>query len=39
MNDITVDRLEELVNNKNINELRNVFEEYNSVDLAGGVML
>lgn len=34
MNDITVERLEELVNNKNINELRNIFEEYNSVDLA-----
>ena len=34
MNDITVERLEELVDNKNINELRNIFEEYNSVDLS-----
>lgn len=39
MNDITLDRLEELITSKNINELRSVFDEYNSVDLAEIVSL
>jgi len=34
MNNITVEQLNDLVKSKNINELRTVFEEYNSVDLA-----
>ena len=39
MNDITLERLEELINSKNINELRSVFDEYNSVDLADVISL
>lgn len=34
MIEITVEKLKELIDSKNINELRYVFEEYNSVDLA-----
>ena len=34
MYNITVEQLNELVKSKNINELRVIFEEYNSVDLA-----
>ena len=34
MNEITVEKIEELIQNKSIGELRSVFEEYNSVDLA-----
>lgn len=34
MIEITIEKLKELIKNKNINELRNIFEEYNSVDLA-----
>ena len=34
MNEITVEFIDELVRGKNVNKLRQVFEEYNSVDLA-----
>ena len=34
MNEMTVEKIEELIQNKSIGELRSVFEEYNSVDLA-----
>ena len=34
MNEMTVEKIEELIQNKAIGDLRSVFEEYNSVDLA-----
>ncbi len=34
MNELTIEKLEETIDKKNINELRNIFNEYNSVDLA-----
>ena len=34
MNEITVEFIDELVRGKNVNKLRQIFEEYNSVDLA-----
>lgn len=34
MIEITIEQLQQLIKTKNINELRNIFEEYNSVDLA-----
>lgn len=34
MNEMTVEKIDELIQKKSIGELRSVFEEYNSVDLA-----
>lgn len=34
MNEISVELIENYINNKSINDLRTIFEEYNSVDLA-----
>ena len=39
MNDITLERIEELVDRKDVNKLRLVFEEYNRVDLADKINL
>ena len=36
-NDVTVEMLEEVITSKNVSKLRNIFEYYNSVDLAEAV--